>query len=804
MTAQADTGTPVTSAPGRAGAPEWWDRLIGSDPGLMRLRQAVQAVVTIAIAMLAERLLVGYTHALQIDTHGAALPPAQAAKVAAQHHGMLVIAIMLGAMVGMMSSFMSGMFKTGRERAVSFGLMPVFMVGGLALGLSVAQVPSRAASLATLVVLLALGAYCRRFGPLGFMGGNLVFMGDFFGFFLNSALGLGDLGWITVEICLSVVVAAIGQFTIFRPRPRVSLRRLRRSFEARATTVVHAALDLLDETGTEPTALTRASRRLHRRLVRLNETALMVDAQLDDPRSVPAGTTPAVLHQMLFDAELAVTNMARFAEQMARYGLPAEPRARVSEILRAVGGHDRERADQAAYALLEDLRSSEDGSGAAPVGEHLPDDQKLPILLHRFAISALGFLEAVGRGEALTAQADGEPEEFRTEVATVGGGWLPGSSALSADASEAKVSANRWALLQPWRHVAIPSNVRVMIQMTVAVGAAVVLGSMLSERRFYWAVIAAFVTFMGTNNTGEQIRKGGFRVLGTAVGVLLGGVLAHLVGRHTYWAIGVILVALFVGIYLMRVSYAFMVVGITIMVSQLYVQMDEYTNSLLLLRLGETALGAALAALVVLFVLPLRTSVVARLGAQSTVQALGDVIDAATAALLDPGSARERNRLRAATRALDEAYQSFVTTVSALRTPFTTDPGGTPDRFQHATAAARHYARSLLADIRYAAPLSEDGRDQLRRAQRQLSDSLTALVEALSAESSTTEAAYVRAAALFDAVPTEGTGLDPRAGDPRQFALRDLQLLDGALATLAETVQMPVRALDAAAHDSAL
>jgi hypothetical protein len=49
-----------------------------------------------------------------------------------------------------------------------------------------------------------------------------------------------------------------------------------------------------------------------------------------------------------------------------------------------------------------------------------------------------------------------------------------------------------------------------------AVGGAIALGDELSGRRFHWAVIAAFITFMGANNAGQQVRKAVFRVVGTA------------------------------------------------------------------------------------------------------------------------------------------------------------------------------------------------------------------------------------------------------------------------------------------------
>ena len=50
---------------------DWADRFRAADPGATRLLLALQVVVTIAVAMAAEDVLVRLTGALQIDTHGA-------------------------------------------------------------------------------------------------------------------------------------------------------------------------------------------------------------------------------------------------------------------------------------------------------------------------------------------------------------------------------------------------------------------------------------------------------------------------------------------------------------------------------------------------------------------------------------------------------------------------------------------------------------------------------------------------------------------------------------------------------------
>src|SRR5258708_26611972 len=144
---------------------------------------------------------------------------------------------------------------------------------------------------------------------------------------------------------------------------------------------------------------------------------------------------------------------------------------------------------------------------------------------------------------------------------------------------------------------------RTAIQMGVAVSGGILAGDAMSPRRFSWAVIAAFIILMGTSTAGEQIRKGFFRVVGTLVGVVIGSLLAHAVGDVVWLQIVVVLVSLFLGLYLFRISYTFMTIAITVMVSQLYVELDEFSNNLLLLRLGAAA-GDAVGALRPLLLVP--------------------------------------------------------------------------------------------------------------------------------------------------------------------------------------------------------
>jgi uncharacterized membrane protein YgaE (UPF0421/DUF939 family) len=742
------------------------DRFVGSDPGLNRFRSSVQSVLTIGLILLAERIFVVHTHALQIQTHGATLPAAEAAKIAAANHEFLVIGLLLGAIVGMMVSF--GVFDvSAKDQLISMLFLPVPMVAALAVGISLGG--HRVLALSSLVFMIVVGTYLRRFGPRGFMSGALLFMGDFFGFFLHGAVTLGDLGWLTAELLVGLAVAIVVRFVLFYPRPAKALARTQRSYSARARKVYVLALDIFDA----PDDTGRGARRLHSQLVRLNEAALMIDAQLGDPMAVAEGSSGQAMHQRLFDVELALTNLARFAQAMGRLELPADERDHVRRALLALIARDADAADSEARQLIELLQRS----GVAETA----DDRTAVVVPHRFAGSVIALADAMRQWNSFGVAA--EKGSFTPSVMLFGG-WLPGSTMVSATASLEPGH-------RPWDRIALAPYTRTAIQVGVAVAAAIVLGDVLSGRRFYWAVIAAFVTFMGANNSGEQARKAIFRVLGTVAGILIGSLLVHAVGHSGTWSITVILASLFFGFYLMRINYAFMVVGITVTVSQLYVDLNEFSNSLLLLRLEETSIGAATAIAAVVLVFPLRTRRVMRIATRTYVESVAKLVDHATGHLL--GDVHQHvTELRADARTIDASYQALVATAQPIRRTIWGDVDEKVAAVMRLASASRHYGRNLIVDAETVGCLDAESRRDVARGRDTLRSSLAVLTDAMNGPRDGT---YTRSAALFDRAERR---LEERAGavDNGQLAIRDLKLMDGAMAGLADVLNLSIADFD--------
>ena len=203
---------------------------------------AIEVVTTIGVVLAAEWLFVRATGALQVPIPPKA-PAAAAAELRMLNHALLVIAMMLGAILALVGGFGVGMVTKARAQLEYILFLPLPMLALLAVGLSVHV---RVVSLALLAVVLALGAYCRRFGPRGFMGGMLAFMGVFLGFFIQDYVSLSDFGWLTAEILIGTAAMIVVHFAVFRPRPEAAVRRMRRSYGARARALASEVADLYE------------------------------------------------------------------------------------------------------------------------------------------------------------------------------------------------------------------------------------------------------------------------------------------------------------------------------------------------------------------------------------------------------------------------------------------------------------------------------------------------------------------------------------------------------------------------------
>ena len=414
-----------------------------------------------------------------------------------------------------------------------------------------------------------------------------------------------------------------------------------------------------------------------------------------------------------------------------------------------------------------------------------PDSDNTEIIVHRFAGSVTDFTDALSQWLELGTQDQpaGAGALFIPAVPLRQGGSLSVTAAVTAQASSTAEAGRHL------RRAAVAPYVRTAIQVGVAIGAAIALGDLLSGQRFYWAVIGAFVVFQGTSNAEEQIGKALSRIAGTLVGIVVGSGLVDLIGPHAGWMIVIILVSVLLGLYLQHADYAFLVVGVTVMVSQLYSELGDFSSSLLVQRLEETAIGAAVAAAVVVTVLPLHASRVARVALRGYLAAMASLLRHAYAAL---GGAEDAIVLQGDTRELNTAYGALAASIQSMRRVGAGAQSQRAGATMAAATAGRRYVLNLVRDIQPAAAPDPDTTALLDRGCQTLQASLTALQSAVTGPDG---GSYTRSASLFDLIEQRLAAPGSNAGHD-YLALRDLRAIDGALAELAEVLGLDITSYD--------
>ncbi|GIH20831.1 FUSC family protein [Rugosimonospora africana] len=667
--------------------------MAGSDPGWTRLRMAVSGGVAIATALALEYGISRATHA-----------SAQAQ----------VIAMMLGAVVAMMGSMaLTAASAWANARTAAF--FPVALGAGMAAGVAVGRHTDL--TLIVFVVVMFVAVIIRRFGAAFFFYGFQLWMGYFFASFTHATVG-------TLPSMLVTVVAASAwvlllSVTVLRTSSRRALARTRRAFAARSRDVARMSAALLETAVTDPEQVPRARRRLTAHQARLAEAALMIEAWSAEPGALPAGHSAVALRRHLLDAQLAIDGVAAAAGELAasgQTGLIVEA-AGVTGLL---AGNEYAAADRAARDLL---ARDPVGRDAGTAREHAGPGAASSQARH-LAASTAQFVAVARRGvdRPTTDPADRAADEFEPAVSLAMGN-LPGSPAF---ASAVAPRGRRWNPLTRLDFVA-----RQAVQAAVAGGLAILIGREISPARYYWAVLAAFIAFSGTATRSETSIKAVNRVIGTVAGLVAGLALAHATTGHTMWILAVVVASMSAGLYLMRISYRYMIFFITIMIAQLYSVLHELSDALLMLRLEETAAGAAIGITVALLLAPLSTRDVVGTVRGDLFTALGDLLRAAADhagaesadAAVGGQPADTRHDLDALIRAVDTRLYQLRLAAAPLTRPLVW--GNSPSRTRHRLtlyAATAHYARSLAAAVRTPGPSPRAG--QLSGA---LADAVTAM-----------------------------------------------------------------------------
>ena len=622
--------------------------VIGSDPGLQRLRMACRTTAALGLALLILFLLTKATR--------------QPLTVA-----------LLGVLITMTSS-RSVNEPDPRQQRITMALLP--LPAAAAITVAALLAPHRVVADAGFVLVVFAAVYVRRFGPRGTALGLVTFMSYFFTLYLRASPS--RLPWLIGAVLVGTLCTFVISAFVLPDRPESVLRANIRALRARMAIVLDTTANLvrtgqLDE---------RRRRRLRIRTARLNGTALLVQAQIEDrvnPGVLWPGVSGEDLGMWLFDAELTVERVAAAGARAAAADLPAATRTELVGAIMALS-----RAIRVPHP--DGLRQ------AAELAQRLVARASSPADLD---VRRLGL--AIVDSASATADVRALVERAEAQAAMQDGNGTPPPKPEVADEPQ----------IQP----TLRPTTRKAIQVAVAAAMAIVVGELVSPSRWFWAVIAAFVVFAGTNTWAETVTKGWQRLLGTVLGVPTGVLVATLVSGNKAASLVLIFVCLFCAFYFMKLAYSLMTFWITTMLALLYGLLGEFSYRLLLLRIEETAIGALIGMAAAMLVLPINTRKAIRDDAHTFFITLSDLIETSVASLF--GGEVVTSPTETA-RQLDLDLAQFRTTAR----PLTAGIGGLAGR-----RTMRHGLRMLAACDRYARVLARCS-DHYDDASPQLTDAV--------------------------------------------------------------------------------
>ncbi|WP_330343013.1 FUSC family protein [Streptomyces sp. NBC_00557] len=725
-----------------------WDRLAASDPGLLRLTAGARTVTAIALTLAVLAVL----------------------RVPVPH-------LVAGAMAAMVATFAIREKQRSRQAVTLAVGLPVALAS-VSLGALLNQ--RVVAGDLFFVALIFCAVYGRRFGDRGTALGLIGFQIYFLSLFVHAtAAALPALYGV---ICVAFGCSAAARFVLLPQTPAGTLDRLRRAFRARLAQLIAVQAELLDA---GPDDVDKVLDDLRTATARLHETALMIQGRLEDGTSDPAAAR--LLQRRVADAEIASERLgllllrARSAERTdtLTLHLPGAP---------LPSGGELPVRDEASEALRRDLQAlrllmlrpvgEARGTALAQVRNRLlgyREEENLPKASPAVQDVFRGLGEAARAALGLRTALEGPQDESDDTPATT-------RSREELDAEDAAIEAGKEAEAGAPEPAGLERpTTRAAVQVAVGSALAIVGGELLSSQRWYWAVLTCWIVFLNTASTGEILVKGYRRLLGTVLGVVAGIGLAALVGHHTWTAFALVLALIFAMFYTAPLSYTLMSFFVTAMLGLLYTLLNTYSMAVLVLRVEETALGAACGVIAAAVVLPVRTDRRTNELLVTVLERLADVTRSAVDQLSGGASAD----LVEQARDLDQALADLRAATQPLTHPIT------PLRARRDTAryvvalleTCAYHGRSLAATAELLPTHPSIAADpRLRGACARIVRN----IEAIAAHVADARAgARIESGSSIASMLEPGTLRTPRYGRVTDRVLRHLQRLDEAVVGLA-------------------
>jgi hypothetical protein len=208
------------------------------------------------------------------------------------------------------------------------------------------------------------------------------------------------------------------------------------------------------------------------------------------------------------------------------------------------------------------------------------------------------------------------------------------------------------------------ASTRMAIQMAVALALSFATGYVFFAERWAWIVLTAFIVMSGNRGRLDVAYKSVLRVGGAAAGTLLAMGLSARVGAHDAATVALILCAVFIGVWLRPVGYAWWALCVTVALALLQGFTGAPMPVILWARLAEIGIGAVIGVATAWCLLPVRSSDVLRRRIADALAALSDALDADAGAGAD-GAVDGKSRAHAA-----DAFSAALEAVEQMAPAF--------------------------------------------------------------------------------------------------------------------------------------
>jgi uncharacterized membrane protein YccC len=475
----------------------------------------------------------------------------------------------------------------------------------------------------------------RRLGPRGAGLGTIAYQSFFFAMLFKTPPA--QLGWTILFVCMGCAVGWAVQFLLVPERPSAVLRAQLRAYHARLRTLLHALAAWLDGGDASPPS------KIDSQLAALRAQSLALDARL---------------------AGYATDRQAASAlrDDILRCDIAVET---IADVARGLGAG----AEQARRLLAAQLRTVR--GGGTPASDADPD---LPADVRWRLARALHTLGRLAPWKATPAMAG----ERQPGAPPTGGDAGAGKSPTDAR------NGRKW----------VDDTTRRAAQATVAALGALVAGRALSPDHWYWAVFAGFVVFTRSVTVGQTLSGAWRQVLSAVAGLGLGMLVAELVHGNRTLELTLLFVFVGLGFYAFKGWQNVYVVLLSAMLAMLYELLGKDSAGLLLIRLGETAAGAACAVLSARFVLPVHTSDESDAKSAGLLRAVAKVLVSAARPPSPPS-------LHDALRDLDRKHEALRNALAPVTgTGYPAPNAGHRERLDALSQVARgaRQVRALVAD----------------------------------------------------------------------------------------------------------